>query len=373
MQVKYLKLFCIAIMFSLVGCSQNESFQEFYVGTYTAEGGEGIYLCKLDEKTGDLSLMNTFTGIDNPSFVRLSPDRKYLYSVSETAKGDGETGFVHAFKVEENRDLTLLNSQESVGDNPCHVDVSADGKFVLVSNYSGGTFSILATDEDGKLFPAEKTVYNEGSGPVVGRQETPHAHSAKFSPFTNEVFNADLGTDQLNVFHLENGTLVQHNQSFVKLAPGSGPRHFDFHPNGKVIYVINELNSTVSVLKKEGDSWTVFQDISTLPSDFEGESYCADVHISKDGKYLYGSNRGDNSIAVFEVDAKDATLKLKDVVSVEGNWPRNFGITPGGEWLLVANQRSGNITVFKVDKETGSISFTGKELKLPSPVCVEFL
>ena len=360
-------------IFSFIACSQNKSYQEFYVGTYTSEGAEGIYLCKMDTKTGDISLENTFTGIDNPSFIRLSPNRKYLYSVSETAKGDGETGFVHAFKVGKNKELTLLNSQESVGDNPCHVDVSADGKYVLVSNYSSGTFSFFEANENGSLAPAKKTVYNVGSGPDKGRQEAPHAHSAKFSPFSNEVFNADLGTDQLNIFHLENGTLVQHGQPLVKLIPGAGPRHFDFHPDGKAIYVISELNSTVSVLKKEGEDWVVSQSVSTLPEGFDGESYCADIHVSKDGKYLYGSNRGDNSIAVFEINPGNESLKLKEVVPVEGNWPRNFGLTPDGKWMLVANQRSGNITVFKVDTKTGSIKYTGKEIKLPSPVCVEFL
>lgn len=371
--MKYLKLFLSIIMVSLIACSQYKGSQEFYVGTYTAEGGKGIYLCKLDEKTGSISLENTFPGVDNPSFVKLSPNKKYLYSVSETAKGNGSPGHVYAYKVEENKGLTLLNSQESVGDNPCHVDVSADGKYVLASNYSSGTFSLFGVKEDGSITQAIKTVHNQGNGPDTVRQEAAHAHSAKFSPFTDEVFNADLGTDQLNIFHLEDGTLLQHGQLFVKFAPGAGPRHFDFHPNGKVIYVISELNSTVSVLKKEDEGWGIKQSISTLPAGFDGESYCADIHISDDGRFLYGSNRGDNSIAVFGINPDDASLKLEEIVPVEGNWPRNFGITPDGKWMLVANQRSGNITVFKVDKKTGSIRYTGKEIKVPSPVCIEFL
>ena len=160
--MKYLNLLIAMFIFSFIACSQNKSYQEFYVGTYTSEGAEGIYLCKMDTKTGDISLENTFTGIDNPSFIRLSPNRKYLYSVSETAKGDGETGFVHAFKVGKNKELTLLNSQESVGDNPCHVDVSADGKYVLVSNYSSGTFSFFEANENGSLAPAKKRFITQG-------------------------------------------------------------------------------------------------------------------------------------------------------------------------------------------------------------------
>lgn len=352
--------------------AQSKNLQKFYVGSYTSEGAEGIYLCTLNTETGELTLKKTFRGMDNPSFVRLSPDRKYLYAVSETAKGDGKTGYVHAYKVEKNGNLTLLNSQESEGDNPCHVDVSPDGKHVLVSNYSSGTFSLFDVKKDGSLTPAVKTIQNEGSGTVKGRQEGPHAHSAKFSPFSDEIFNADLGTDQLNIFYLKDGTMVQEGQPFVKLAPGAGPRHFDFYPNGKTIFVISELNSTVSVLHKINNNWEVVQSISTLPNNFKGESYCADIHLSNDSKFLYGSNRGHNSIAVFKVNEKDQTLEMLGTVPVEGNWPRNFGISPDGNWLLVANQRSGNITVFKVNTEEGNITYTGKQIKLPSPVCVEF-
>lgn len=370
--MKHFTLFIGFLFFALVGSAQDAHSLNFYVGTYTAEGAEGIYLCTLDQETGTTSRINTFTGIDNPSFLRLSPDKNYLYAVSETAKGDGQTGYVHAYKVEKGGDLVLLNAQESVGDNPCHVDVSPDGKAVLVSNYSSGTFSLLSVQNDGSLTPAQKTITNTGSGPKKARQSEPHAHSAKFSPFTDEIFNADLGTDQLNICHFEDGTMVQHGQKFVKMPAGSGPRHFEFHPNGRVIYVINELSSTISTLKKQGNEWKLVDDISTLPDDFQGESYCADIHISNDGKFLYGSNRGHNSIAVFRVDPNDQSLELLETVPVEGNWPRNFGITPNGKWMLVANQRSGNITVFSIDKKTGALAFSGNQIELPAPVCVEF-
>jgi len=370
--MKHFSLFIGFLFFVLALCAQNSDSQYFYVGTYTSEGAEGIYLCKLDQKTGDISLINTFSGMDNPSFLRLSPDNNYLYAVSETAKGDGKTGFVHAYKVGKDGNLSLLNSEESVGDNPCHVDVSPYGTEVLVSNYSSGTFSLFSVKKDGSLTPASQTIVNKGSGPNKDRQETPHAHSAKFSPFTDEVFNADLGTDQLNIYHLNDGGLVQVGQAYVKITPGAGPRHFDFHPNGNVIYVINELNSTISALKKEGKNWVVFQNISTLPDDFNGESYCADIHISNDGNFLYGSNRGHNSIAVFQVEPDDQSLRLLETVSVEGNWPRNFGITPDGSRMLVANQRSHNITVFNIDRQTGKLKYSGNEIELPAPVCIEF-
>jgi len=371
--MKYFSLLIGLFLSASMVFGQGNQNQLFYVGTYTAEGAEGIYLCDLDTRSGEIRLEKTFTGMQNPSFIKLSPDKEYLYAVSETARGDGKTGYVNAYRVEKNKDLTLLNAQESGGDNPCHVDVSNDGKFVVVSNYHSGTYSLLRVKNDGSLASAEETIRNEGSGPNKARQAEPHAHSAQFSPFSNAIFNADLGTDQLNIVHLENGRLVQQGQAFVKLASGSGPRHFEFHPNGKVIYVINELNSTVSVLEKEGAVWTVVQNISTLPAGFDGESYCADIHISSDGRFLYGSNRGHNSIAVFSIDSDDASLKFQNTVSVEGNWPRNFGISPDGEWMLVANKKSNNISVFSIDKKSGSITYSGQEIELPSPVCVEFL
>ncbi|HPF50907.1 MAG TPA: lactonase family protein [Draconibacterium sp.] len=361
-----------SLFFTSMVFGQNTRLQQFYVGTYTSEGAKGINLCTLDTETGEIKLVKTFTGVDNPSFVRLSPDRKYLYAVSETAKNDGKTGYAYAYKVEKNGDLTLLNSQESNGDNPCHVDVSGDGKNVVVSNYSSGTIAFFEVKDDGSLSPAIETIQNEGSGPNKRRQEGPHAHSTKFSPFTNEVFNADLGTDHLNIFHLENGSVIQEGQSFVQIPPGSGPRHFAFYPNGETIFVISELSSTVTVVNKIEDKWVAGQNISTLPDNFKGESYCADIHLSKDNKFLYGSNRGHNSIAIFKVNEKDQTLEMLGTIPVEGNWPRNFGITPDGKWMLVANQRSGNITVFKIDSDNGKLTYSGNEIKLPAPVCIEF-
>jgi 6-phosphogluconolactonase len=367
--MKHFSLVIGFLIFVFTLSAQNSGSQYFYVGSYTSEGAEGIYLCQLNTATGEIQLEKTFTGIENPSFVKLSPSKQILYAVSEA----GENGsFVYAYKVGDNKTLGYLNKQSSGGQGPCHVDVSPDGKFVAVANYGGGTFSLYSVREDGSIDPAVKTIRNSGTGPNTDRQSKPHAHSVRFSPFSNEIFNADLGTDQLNICHLENGTMVQHDQKFVKLPPGAGPRHFEFHPNGRVIYVINELNSTISTIVKKGDEWKVVDNISTLPDDFEGVSYCADIHISKDGKFLYGSNRGHNSIAVFKVDPKDQSLSFLETVSVEGNWPRNFGITPDGNWMLVANQRSNTITVFKIDKKTGGLKYAGNQIELPSPVCVEF-
>lgn len=363
-------LFLFAIFVSLTAFSQNVNSQKFYVGTYAKESAEGIYLCSFNPKTGEITKEKSFAGIENPSFVRLSPNKKYLYSVSEA----GDKGsFVYAYKCESNGDLTLLNKQSSNGNGPCHVNVSSKGEFVAVANYGGGTTALYPVSTDGSLNEASTVLVNKGSGPNATRQSKPHAHSIKFSPYNSQVFSADLGTDNVDIYELENGELKRSVQQFVKMVPGAGPRHFDFHPKKEIIYVINELNSTVTCVKRVNEKWEVFQNISTVPEDFEGETYCADIHVSKDGAFVYGSNRGHNSIVVYKVNKNDGSLKRIGNVSVEGNWPRNFGLTPDGKSMLVANQRSNDISVFKINKETGMPEFTGKKFSLPNPVCIEFL
>ncbi len=345
----------------------------FYVGTFTSEGGEGILRCGLNTETGEIQILETFKGIDNPAFLKISEKKNYLIAGLTPAKNaDSARGYVSAFKIEEGGKLKFVNKQFSHGNEPCHVDISRDGKWVAAANYGSGTLAIFSISDE-KLQPAGSVIVNQGSGPDLTRQSAPHAHSVKFSPFTNEVFCADLGTDQLDIFRLENGRLVQNDQKFVKMDAGAGPRHFEFHPSGKFIYVINELNSTVTLLASENGIWVKRRNYKTLPDDIDGKSYCADIHISKDGRFLYGSNRGHNSIVVFSVNPADGELKTVGFVPVEGNWPRNFGFSPDGAFLLVANQRSGNITVFRINQQTGLPEFTGKQLKTGSPVCIEFL
>jgi len=367
-------LFLLTLLITLTLFAQHKNLEKFYVGTFTAEGAKGIYFCSFNSESGEVKLENTFKGIDNPNFLRLSPNKDFLYVASRVpAKVEQSGGYICAYKVEENGNLKFLNKQHSNGLDPCHIDVSKDGKHVATATYGSGTTSLYPIKSDGSLNVASSIIQNKGTGAEASRQSKPHAHSIKFAPFSNEVFSADLGTDQINVFMLNNNELQSTAQKFIKMAPGSGPRHFVFHPNGEVIYVINELNSTISSVQKVKGKWEVVQSISTLPKDFKGESYCADIHLSADSKYLYGSNRGHNSIAVFEVNEKDQTLESIGNVPVEGNWPRNFCITPDGNWMLVANQKSGNITVFKLNQKTGIPEYSGKKTELPSPVCIEFL
>ncbi len=372
--MKRILLLSVLIVNVLFAYGEKPEKHHFYVGTFTSEGAKGIYYCEFDKKTGEISLKETFQGVDNPSFLKISPDRKYLYVVNRAPKEIEPTGgYVSAYEIGKDGIIKFLNKQLSHGADPCHVDVSKDGKFVAVANYGGGTTALYAIDKNGSLLPASSVIVNQGSSINKSRQTKPFAHSIKFSPFSNQVFSADLGTDQLNIFSLEGDQLVQNGQKYVKLDPGAGPRHFDFYPDGDFIFVISELNSTITTLKREGQNWEKYQVISTLPADFKEVSYCADIHVSADGKFLYGSNRGHNSIAVFEIIGNEKLLKSVGFVSVEGNWPRNFALSPDGNYLLVANQKSGNITVFKINKETGMPVFTGNEIKIPAPVCIEFI
>lgn len=363
----------IILLLAISLSAQNNDAVSLYVGTFTSEGSEGIYLCKFNESTGEIALQKIFKGIDNPSFLQISPDQNFLYIVTRpAAEIEQSGGYVQAYKIGKEGDLQFINKQVSNGDGPCHIDVSPDGNFTAIATYGGGTVSLYKINQDGSLDVASSTIINEGSGPNKSRQTSPHAHSVLFSHTGNQLFSADLGTDRINIFDIKKEELVPAGQTHLKLAPGAGPRHFKFHPDRKTLYVINELNSTVTTFKKSGKKWQEEQTVSSLPKDFEDTSYSADIHISPDGRYLYGSNRGHNSIAVFKIEEKSNRLNWVTSVSTQGDWPRNFTLSPNGKFLLAANQRSGNIAVFKINPENGIPEYTGKEVKIPSPVCLVF-
>ena len=370
------KIIFITILLSFVfisGSGQNSRSCKFYVGTFTSEGAKGIYLCLFNNKTGEITLNATFEGMSNPSFLKISPDRNTLYVVTRMPSQQNKSdGFVEAWHIKNDGRLKFINKRDSHGSGPCHVDVSHDGNFVAIATYGGGTTSLYPLTAEGVIMPATSTIINSGSGPDKSRQSAPHAHSIRFGPSGNKVYSADLGTDQLNIFNMENNKLVPAKQKHVKLSPGAGPRHFDFHPGKKVIYIINELNSTITALKNRKGTWKKFQTVSTLPPGYTETSYCADIHVSSNGRFLYGSNRGHNSIAIFEIDDGSQELKWKGTVSCRGDWPRNFALSPDGNFLLVANQKSHNITVFKIDENTGMPEYTNNEINLSAPVCIEF-
>lgn len=328
-----------------------------YVGTYTNAESKGIYYYDFNIKTGKLSNKKLATEAVNPSFITYSTNKDFLYAVSESDSGS----LVAAYEVNKNGSLTFINNVSSNGNGPCHVQLNKESTKAVVSNYGGGTVSLYKIAKNGSLNEAFQVINHNIAG-------TPsHAHSAKF--LNNHLFVADLGRDFLAQY-VENGKEYVLKENYM-MAPKAGPRHFEISKDGVFIYVINELNSTVTVLKKGPENYSEIQTIGTLNDDYTRVNSCADIHLSKDEKFLYGSNRGENTIVVYSRNTENGTLEKIQSVSVEGDWPRNFTLSPNGKFLLVANQRSNNISVYKIDQKIGKLTFLNKEI-VDSPVCLLF-
>ena len=348
-----------------------------YVGTYTSGKSEGIYVYRMDRTTGALTRFSS-TKSANPSFLTIDRSKRYLYAVNEVGDYAGKpSGGVSAFAIDpQNGNLRLLNEQATQGADPCYVSIDSKKRSLLVANYTGGSVAVLPVRTDGTLGMATDINQHEGSGPKE-QQKGPHAHCVILDRNERYALASDLGTDKVMIYQFDRATgkLKAAKQPFAELPAGAGPRHLAFHPNGKYLYVINELDSTMASFKYNelNGTLTLIETVSTLPGDFTGVSYCADVHVSASGRFLYGSNRGHNSIVVFEVDPQTGKLKLVEHVSTAGDWPRNFTIDPSGRFLLVANQRSENVVIFNIDEGTGRLTPTGQNYQIPSPVCLRFL
>jgi len=348
-----------------------------YVGTYTAGKSEGIYLYRLNLASGELKHVANTRGVVNPSFLALAPSRRYLYAVNEVGEFAGKkSGAVSAFAVDQRTgELRLLNQKPSFGADPCYVDVAAGGRFVLIANYTGGNVTVLAVERDGSLGSATDMKQARGSSINRERQEGPHAHCIVLDPANEFAYSCDLGTDKIMVFRFNarNGKLLPSEPPWVQVKPGAGPRHFAFHPNGKYVFVVNELHSTITAFARNPRKGSLqeLQTLTTLPKDFTGTSWSADIHVSLDGRFVYCSNRGHDSIAIFAIDPHGG-LTTVGHESTRGMFPRNFAIDPTGTFLLVANQKSDNIVVFRRDSDTGRLSFTGQVAQVPSPVCLKF-
>jgi 6-phosphogluconolactonase len=350
-----------------------------YVGTYTQRGSQGIYAFSYDAASGSLTPLGLAAESSNPSFLAVHPNHKFLYAVNENTSYQGQkSGAISAYSIDPvSGKLTLLNEVASRGADPCHISLDHTGKFVLVANYTGGNLAVFPVGGDGKLGQASEFIQHNGTGPNKERQEAPHAHWIDLSHDNHFVLNADLGLDQVFIYHFDaaKGTLKDNNPPSAKVAPGAGPRHVAFSPNGKFVYVINELNSTLTTFSfdpKKGTA-TELQAVSTLPKDFNGQNDTAEVKVHPSGKFVYGSNRGHNSIAVFAVDAKKGTLTLVESASTTGKTPRNFEIDPTGTRLFVANQESDNVIVFAIDPNTGKLTPTGTEVKVAVPASIQFV
>lgn len=363
------------------GCSATADTKSYrvYVGTYTpANGSRGIYAFEFDGKKGRAGEPVLAAEATNPSFLAVNRSRDVLYAVGEIGRFEGRSsGSVSAYKIDGKTGALLpLNTQPSGGGGPCHVAVHPSGRYVLVANYGGGSVSVLPVEVGGKLGAATAFVQHTGFSANPQRQAGPHAHWVGFSPDGTMALTSDLGLDKVLVYRLdaETGKLEPHSHPFGSVTPGSGPRHFAFHPSGKWAYVNNELTSSVTAFKWDNAQGTLqaIQTTSTLPAEVPGNS-TAQIVAHPNGRFLYVSNRGHDSIAVFSIDTGTGLLTPTGHVTTGGKTPRNFNIDPAGRWLIAANQASDNVVIFRIDQETGMPVPTGQQLTIGMPVCIEFV
>lgn len=367
----------LILLLSLALCSLSGFAQKFhlFVGTYTkGTASKGIYVYEFDAATGEAKPISTVSTV-NPSYLALSPGNKFLYAVNETNGKD--PGGVSAFAFDKRSgQLRFLDRQASGGDDPCYLSVDAHRKWVMVANYSGGNLAALPIHADGSLGALTQLIQHTGTGPNKERQEKPHVHSVTFTPDEQYLIAADLGLDKLSLYRFNAGAatrpLTSPKDSSQQVSPGAGPRHISFYPGKPYVYLMTEMGGSVDAFRWSKGKLTPLQHISSLPEGFKGDIGSADIHVSPKGKFLYASNRGDaNSLAIYSIDSASGKLTIKGFESTQGTTPRNFMIDPTGHWLLVANQRSNNIVVFRIDPKTGLLKATGKQLSIPAPVCLK--
>jgi 6-phosphogluconolactonase len=350
-----------------------------YFGTYTGTGSQGIYVSRFDAATGKLSAPMLAAESVNPSFLAVAPDHRHLFAVNETKDFAGKPGgSASSFKLDAHTGkLDFLNQQPSEGADPCHIVADDTGKYVLVANYSGGNVTVLPVQTNGFFGAPASVTQHHGSSVNQQRQAGPHAHCVELDAASHRVFVCDLGLDKVMVYHLDEATgqLATDENPSAELKPGSGPRHMVFHPDGKHAYVINELSSTLTAFDYDSQSGALkaVQTISTLPENFHGANSCAEIAVHPSGKFVYASNRGDDSIIVFAVDETTGRLNFVERQSTRGKTPRSFAIDPTGQYLIAANQNSNNIVVFRINAQTGGLTATGQEFQVGKPVCVLFV
>src|SRR5215471_5128728 len=333
------------------------------IGTYTTGKSQGIYVYSFDSKTGDFDSVS-MVKTSNPSYIAISPDEKFVYAANENAK-NGNGGQVSAFSFNKgDGKLSFINQQPSAGDDPCYVSVDKTNKWLATANYTSGTLSVLPIIKSGGLDTAASVIQHNGYSVNTERQTSPHVHCAIFSTDNKFLYAPDLGIDKVMVysFNPKSGDLTESGS--IMTEAGAGPRHFTFHPNNKFAYLIEELTGTISAYRSVNGQFELIQNISALPVDYMGSIGSADIHVSADGKFLYGSNRGEsNTIAIYKINQKNGSITLVGHQSALGKTPRNFNFDPSGNFLLVANQESDDIVIFKVDKKTGLLSDSGKRIK----------
>jgi len=370
----------IKFLFVVIGflfCSISKAQQPYYLitGTYTSGKSEGIYVYKFNSTDGTASLVSQVK-ISNPSFVAVSPDEQFVYSVEEDAAKNGKGGEISAFLFDKKMGkLTFINRQPTEGDHPCYVSVDKTGKWVVAGNYSSGSLSIFPVTANAGLGSAT-TIKHEGSGPNKARQTSPHVHGTFFSADNRFLFVPDLGIDKVMIYAFDEttGKLTPARQPFAASEPGAGPRHMCFNPANTVAYLIEELSGTIVTYKYKNGKLKRRQRISSMPAGDTSFAGSADIHVSPDGKFLYASNRAEaNTIAIFSINQQNGKLSLIGHQSTLGKTPRNFNFDPAGNFLLVANQNSNQIVVFKINKETGLLTDTGNRIDVGKPVCLKWM
>jgi len=371
-------LVTLALFVAFTSCTNHFSHSDsgehyLLVGTYTSAGSHGIYVCKFN-RDGSFSIIDSAKAED-PSYLTISDDKKFVYAVNEV---NGKEGAVQAFSFDsKNGKLTELNRLPSAGIAPCYVSIDISGKWVFAGNYVSGTASMYSVDENGALKTRTDVVTHQGKGPDSTRQEGPHVHATVLSRDEKFLFVPDLGIDKVMTYQVDtkNGKLIPANPPFSESQAGSGPRHLTFDPEGKHAYLVEELKGEVAVFDYDGNGkLTQIQEISTVPQGYSGPIGSADIHVSPDGKFLYASNRGQsNTLAIFSIEKNSGKLTLVGHQSTLGSIPRNFSFDPSGEYILVANQESNDIVIFKVDHATGKLTPLEGRIKISKPVCLKFV
>ncbi len=362
----------------LLLCTSLLSAQDYYlfVGTYTSGKSKGIYVFRFNSTTGEAQWVSNTDSSNNPAFLAIAPNGKNVYAINEA--GQDISGHVSAFSFDAaTGQLQFINQQPSGGAGPCFVTTDKTGRWALVGNYVGGSLAALPIKADGSLAPFSQLIQHAGRSINPQRQEKPHVHSTFLSPDEQYVLAPDLGLDKVMIYEFNKNNrqpLKAAPVPYALSAPGSGPRHLTFHPNNRFVYLMEEMSGTVSVFAYDKGTLRKLQTIATHPADFKGQPGSADIHVSPDGKFLYASNRGEeNNIAIFAIDGLTGRLAARGYQPVPGAWPRNFIIDPKGKFLLVANQKTNNIVIYKRDKETGMLQETLQQLEVPNPVCLKLL
>ncbi|NTW25023.1 MAG: lactonase family protein [Lentimicrobium sp.] len=375
--LKLLKLFTIILL--VTACSAPDSGYLVYVGTYTGHGSDGIYAYRFNPASGDLSPIGLVAKTDNPSFIAIDFAGRYLYAVNELDSFQNQpTGAISVFEINrKSGKLTFLQQISSLGAAPAHLSLDKSGRYLLVANYNGGNVAVFPIGSNGLLGPHTSLIQNSGSGINPDRQAGPHAHFIQPTNDNKFVMIADLGVDKVFINRLDtlSGKLTPADSGYVKLDPASGPRHIAFSPSGKFVYVLNELSSTITmfIFDSETGAMQTKQTLTTLPENFSGKNSTAEIVVDRKGKFLYVSNRGDNSIALFSINSGDGSLTPVEWFSSGGKTPRNFEIDPTGQWLFAANQDSDNIALFRIDTSSGRLTQISDSTKVSSPVCIRFL